>query len=86
MKDQIIRVKGIDRVPMVLVGNKSDLEHQREVSAEEGHALAHVWGCPFLEASAKSALNVNEIFVEMVLEMNCSSSSRRKKCCRCTLL
>ncbi|KAH9513854.1 Ras- protein Rap-2a [Bulinus truncatus] len=35
MKDQIQRVKGIDRIPMILVGNKSDLDSQREVSSSE---------------------------------------------------
>lgn len=41
MKDQIVRVKGgNERVPVLLVGNKVDLEHQREVSTVEGMALA----------------------------------------------
>ena len=36
MKEQIVRVKGNDRVPILLVGNKVDLEHQREVPTVEG--------------------------------------------------
>merc|ERR1711862_990243 len=31
MRDQIVRVKGCERVPILLVGNKVDLESQREV-------------------------------------------------------
>ena len=31
MKTQITRVKGSDRIPLLLVGNKCDLENQREV-------------------------------------------------------
>ncbi|RXG71905.1 Ras-related protein Rap-2b [Armadillidium vulgare] len=33
-------------------------------------ALAHMWSCPFVEASAKNRLNVNEVFAEIVREMN----------------
>ncbi|KAK6311109.1 hypothetical protein J4Q44_G00191640 [Coregonus suidteri] len=40
LRDQIIRVKRYERVPMVLVGNKVDLEGEREVSSGEGKALA----------------------------------------------
>lgn len=53
-----------------------------------GHALAEMWGCPFIEASAKSRINVNEVFSIIVREMNTSSEKRNKKsryCC-CTIL
>ena len=36
MKDQIVRVKGTDKVPILLVANKVDLEPQREVPTVEG--------------------------------------------------
>ncbi|XP_009882778.1 PREDICTED: ras-related protein Rap-2b [Charadrius vociferus] len=52
MRDQIIRVKRYERVPMILVGNKVDLEGEREVSFGEGKALAEEWSCPFMETSA----------------------------------
>ncbi|MBZ3884656.1 Ras-related protein Rap-2a [Sciurus carolinensis] len=54
MRDQIIRVKRYEKVPVILVGNKVDLESEREVSSHEGRALAEEWGCPFMETSAKS--------------------------------
>uniref|UniRef100_A0A8I5NU40 Ras-related protein Rap-2 n=1 Tax=Papio anubis TaxID=9555 RepID=A0A8I5NU40_PAPAN len=54
MRDQIIRVKRYEKVPVILVGNKVDLESEREVSSNEGRALAEEWGCPFMETSAKS--------------------------------
>lgn len=81
MKDQIVRVKGADNVPMILVGNKCDLEHQREVPAAEGESLAQFWGCPFLETSAKNTQHVNEVFIEIVREMNTSPVDERKRCC-----
>ncbi|KAK2109278.1 hypothetical protein P7K49_014443 [Saguinus oedipus] len=54
MRDQIIRLKQYEKVPVILVGNKVDLESEREVSSNEGRAVAEEWGCPFMETSAKS--------------------------------
>ncbi|KAG5673483.1 hypothetical protein PVAND_003527 [Polypedilum vanderplanki] len=83
MRNVISRVKGGQPTPILLVANKLDLEYQREVSTEEGHALAEMWGCPFIEASAKSRINVNEVFAIIVREMNMMSEKRQKKsfCC-----
>ncbi|XP_038835904.1 ras-related protein Rap-2a-like isoform X3 [Salvelinus namaycush] len=66
MRDQIIRVKRYESVPVILVGNKVDQEGEREVSCGEGQALAEDWGCPFLETSAKSKTTVDELFTEIV--------------------
>jgi GTPase KRas protein len=65
-REQILRVKDADKVPMVIVGNKSDLESERQVSKQEGYELARQFGCPFLESSAKSRINVEETFFELV--------------------
>ena len=43
-----------------LVGNKSDLQAQRQVSTEEGRVLAQSNGWVFMEVSAKSGENVEE--------------------------
>jgi len=68
-KDQILRVKDKDRVPMVLVGNKCDLETERQVTTGEGQDLAKTFGCPFFESSAKSRINVEESFYELVRQI-----------------
>lgn len=86
MKDQIVRVKGVERVPILLVGNKVDLEHQREVPTNEGFGLAQLWGCPFVEASAKNKCNVNEVFAEIVREMNYNPAKDKRNYCCCVLL
>ena len=89
MKEQIVRVKGSDRVPILLVGNKVDIENQREVSKHEGIALAQLWNSPFMEASAKSRHNVNEVFAEVVREMSYNSAKEKPDyCCfnRCSIL
>ena len=63
---QIQRVKDADYVPVVVVGNKSDLEDERQVSYEEGMYLAKQMNAPFLETSAKQAINVDEAFYTLV--------------------
>ncbi|KAF3861134.1 hypothetical protein F7725_001389, partial [Dissostichus mawsoni] len=62
LREQILRVKDTEDVPMILVGNKCDLEDERVVGKEQGQNLARQWSnCAFLETSAKSKINVNEV-------------------------
>jgi GTPase SAR1 family protein len=46
----------------MLIGNKSDLEEKRVVSREEGEKFAQDNGLFFLETSAKTDDNVDEVF------------------------
>eukprot|EP00002_Diphylleia_rotans_P022614 TRINITY_DN442_c0_g3_i1.p1 TRINITY_DN442_c0_g3~~TRINITY_DN442_c0_g3_i1.p1 ORF type:complete len:188 (+),score=45.87 TRINITY_DN442_c0_g3_i1:82-645(+) len=82
-RDQILRVKDADQVPLVIVGNKSDLENERQVSTAEGRELAKSVGCPFMETSAKTRVNVEECFFELVREIrrqkNNSDAGNKKK-------
>lgn len=80
MKDHILRLKGRTEIPILLVGNKADLENQREVSSHEAANLAQAWGCSLLEASARSSINVNEVFIEIVRQMT-SPVPRDSRCC-----
>ncbi len=103
-RDQILREKGADDVPIVIVGTKVrvpcsvlcaacvadcnakcwcctrsllfftlflqiDLVDDREVATEEGRALAKSFGVPFFESSAKSRINVEEPFYELVRQV-----------------
>lgn len=49
---------------MMMIGNKSDLEEQRDVSYEDAKQLADDNNLMFLECSAKSGENVEEVFLE----------------------
>lgn len=50
------------RVPCILVGNKADMENERVIASRDGEKLADKLGIKFIEASAKSGLNVNKAF------------------------
>ncbi|GIL47256.1 hypothetical protein Vafri_4118 [Volvox africanus] len=54
---------------MALAGNKADLESQRAVSVEEAQAYAAENGLYYLETSAKTAANVNELFEEIARKL-----------------
>eukprot|EP00602_Paraphysomonas_sp_CaronLab_P007756 CAMPEP_0185026518 /NCGR_PEP_ID=MMETSP1103-20130426/10836_1 /TAXON_ID=36769 /ORGANISM="Paraphysomonas bandaiensis, Strain Caron Lab Isolate" /LENGTH=194 /DNA_ID=CAMNT_0027560131 /DNA_START=29 /DNA_END=613 /DNA_ORIENTATION=+ len=68
-KEKIDRVKENEDYALVLVGNKCDLEATREVTKEQGQSLATEWGCPFFEASAKTKVNHEECFFQVVREI-----------------
>eukprot|EP00005_Dracoamoeba_jomungandri_P005535 CAMPEP_0174260798 /NCGR_PEP_ID=MMETSP0439-20130205/10569_1 /TAXON_ID=0 /ORGANISM="Stereomyxa ramosa, Strain Chinc5" /LENGTH=194 /DNA_ID=CAMNT_0015345129 /DNA_START=21 /DNA_END=606 /DNA_ORIENTATION=+ len=71
LREQILRVKDMDDVPMVLVGNKCDLSDQRVVTTEQGESLAAKFnGCAFLESSAKTKVNVEQIFYDLIRQIN----------------
>lgn len=50
---------------IMLIGNKSDLEHRRAVSFKEGEQFAKENGLIFLETSAKTAANVEDVRVAL---------------------
>ena len=54
-----------EKFPSVLVGNKIDLEDEREVTTEEGQNLAEQYGFKYKETSAKTGKNINELFIEL---------------------
>ncbi|KNC97510.1 small GTP-binding protein domain, partial [Spizellomyces punctatus DAOM BR117] len=90
-KQQITRVKDMDKVPLMLVGNKCDKLAEREVSKEEGQQMARRLKCDFIETSAKTCLNVDKAFynvVRMIRQQKDGglSTSEQKKKKICTIL
>lgn len=66
LRDQIVRTKGDQNFPMVLVGNKSDLEEDRVISRQKAFQLSQSWGnIPYYETSARKATNINEVFIDV---------------------
>ena len=56
-------------VNKILIGNKCDWEEKRQVSTEQGQALADELGIPFLEVSAKSNINIEKAFYSLASDI-----------------
>ncbi|MEM2906853.1 MAG: hypothetical protein QW739_02100, partial [Candidatus Odinarchaeota archaeon] len=55
-----------EKIPVVLLGNKVDVEDQREVSSEQCSLLAKKLGCEYFETSAKTGKNVDQAFLTLL--------------------
>jgi Ras-related protein Rab-2A len=53
----------LDNLTTILIGNKCDLSDRRAVSYEEGESFAKTHGLFFMESSAKTAHNVDEVML-----------------------
>jgi len=58
------RQNGNPSMTVMLIGNKTDLEHRRAVSTKEGEIFAQENGLVFMETSAKTASNVENAFIK----------------------
>lgn len=58
------RAHGNKDITLVLVGNKSDLAENREISVEEAQAFADQNGLLYVEASAKTGNNVDTAYID----------------------
>ncbi|KAH8647486.1 ras small monomeric GTPase [Tricladium varicosporioides] len=66
LREQIIRIKDDENVPIVIVGNKSDLEEDRVVSRSKAFSVSQSWGnAPYYETSARRRANVDEVFIDL---------------------
>ncbi|KAF9110438.1 Ras- protein Rap-1b [Mortierella sp. AM989] len=90
LHNQILRVKESAKVPIVLVGNKCDLEADRKVARERGDYLSGLWGSlPYYETSARERINVDNVFYDLVRLINSRQGpARTDKAARrrCTIL
>jgi small GTP-binding protein len=71
LRMQILRIKEeCQDIPIMLVGNKVDLEEERVVSRDEGEEMAKRCKAGFIEASAKHNIGVDEAFIQLVRLIN----------------
>ena len=97
-REQILRVKGDEQIPFILVGNKSDLTDRREVSVRAAQDRAQGWKVPYVETSAKTRENVDKVFFDLMREIrsrkndtdgggaNREGGKRGRKKLKCVLL
>uniref|UniRef100_A0A8C6UI49 small monomeric GTPase n=1 Tax=Neogobius melanostomus TaxID=47308 RepID=A0A8C6UI49_9GOBI len=90
---QILRVKEEELIPLLVVGNKCDLEERRQVQTEEAAAKSLEWGVPYVETSAKTRANVDKVFFDLMREVRKkkmseskdkngpSGKKKKKRCC-----
>lgn len=69
LREEIIRIKDDENIPMVIVGNKADLEDQRTIPRTRVFSLSQQWGAPYYESSARTRTNVDEVFVDICRQM-----------------
>ncbi|KAI2811166.1 hypothetical protein BLOT_002339 [Blomia tropicalis] len=95
-REQILRVKGDEMIPMILIGNKADLSSARRVKSEEAQMIADQWHIPYIETSAKTYMNVDEAFMRLLLDIHqrkkalqhaaSAKSKKSKKKRKCTII
>ena len=87
LRQQILRIRENEDVPIVLVGNMCDLDNKRKVEMEDAQLLAQNWGIPFYETSALKDINTKTIFRELIKEIIAKKPQDIKKKRKfCTLL
>ena len=71
-------IRSIENTTLVLCGNKIDLE-KREVTKEEGEALAQKEGIAFYEMSAKSGEGIKNMFYNAVSDLTVFAENNNKE-------
>ena len=64
---EMVQLSQTKSIPVILVGNKIDLEEKREISTLEGQQMANKYSVPFFEVSAFNLLQVEQIFNSLIV-------------------
>ena len=64
-RDRVLKGKHGVKCPILLVGNKQDLENEREVTYDEAKRQAEQWGIEYIETSAINNFNCKEAFEKL---------------------
>ena len=92
-KKDIDLVKESSNTPIILVANKCDKISEAQVTREQGLALAKKLNCSFIETSAKTGMNVEKAFFDLIRKLRKFEEStgiarkkRKKSKFKCVLL
>ena len=61
---------------LVLLGNKWDLESDRQITYEQGRKFAEKHSMMFFETSAKEGININEVFSQLAEVLKCNADEQ----------
>lgn len=86
IRDKILNSIGTDNIPLVLIGNKCDLDHQRQVDYAEGEALARKFNCKFLETSVREDINITKAFTLLLDEVERIQNPQVEPESKCTIM
>ena len=68
-----------DGIPLILIGNKIDLEKERKISKEKGQQFSKDNNIDIFESSGKSGVNVEESFIflgEQIIRFSNKSNNK----------
>ena len=96
IKEKYKKLLQIKKVPVVLIGNKIDLQ-EREVTTEEAQKIAEEWNINYYETSALKNTNCKDSFLEIAkiiipkikkatLNVSTNKISSSRKCCKCIII
>jgi GTPase SAR1 family protein len=78
-RENVLRVKSDDpSLPIILIGNKSDLHSSRRISYDEAFGLAQTWNIQYIETSAKTRENVDKAFSEIFVRIKELKANRHR--------
>ena len=64
-----LKSNGEDKISVVLIGNKSDLENERKITLEQGKEKAAFFKLAFMETSALNGNNIEKAFNELITDV-----------------
>ena len=80
-RDRILKGKHGIKCPIILVGNKHDLENERKVAFDDAKKLADSWGAEYIETSAKTNFNCKEAFERLSQKILAAKNPPPKSSC-----
>ena len=84
--ERVLKGKHGAKCPILLVGNKQDLENERKVTLAEAKQVAESWGIEYIETSAKTNFNCKEAFEKLaqkIVAMKKTDGGKDK--CKCNI-
>ena len=64
-----LKTNGEEKISIILIGNKSDLEEERKITTEQGKEKAEFYKLAFMETSALNGNNIEKAFNELITDV-----------------